>query len=79
MGKTNELNVSLNTKLCLTIQEASAYSGIGSKTIELLLKEPNCPFLLKVGNRRYVKRQLFEEYINNLETKEIDTKEVTLK
>lgn len=67
-------HVPLERKLCLSIKEASAYSGIGAKTVELMLKEPNCPFLLMVGNRRYVKRQLFEEFINSRETRELDAK-----
>lgn len=64
----------LNTKLCLTVPEAVTYSGLGRPTIEALLKDPKCNFLLKVGNRRYIKRQLFEEYLNDTGLTELTTK-----
>lgn len=66
--------VPLDKKLCLSVQEASAYSGIGVKTIELMLREPNCKFLLMVGNRRYVKRELFVDFINDVNTRKLATK-----
>lgn len=55
----------INEKLCLTIAEAVIYSGLGRTTIEAMLNEPDCDFVVKVGNRKYIKRQLFEQYINN--------------
>lgn len=66
--------VRLDTKLCLTLAEAVEYSGIGRSTIEAMLKDPDCKFLLKVGNRRYIKRQLFEAYLNDKNLTELKTK-----
>lgn len=51
-------------KLNLTIDEASKYSNIGTRKIKELLRNPQCPFVLYVGNKRLVKRKEFEEYIS---------------
>lgn len=56
-------NVPINQKLTLTIKEASIYSNIGIKKIDSMLRTPNCPFLLFVGNKKLVKRKEFEEFI----------------
>lgn len=55
--------VPISQKMTLTIREAAAYSGIGVNKLYNLLNAPNCPFVLFVGNRRLVKRKLFEDYI----------------
>lgn len=51
-------------KLNLTKQEAAAYSNIGINRIEESLKQPNCNFVLYVGNKKLVKRKEFEQYIS---------------
>lgn len=48
----------------LTIEEASAYFGIGVKKIRELTNSDNCPFVLWVGNKRLIKRVKFEEYLS---------------
>lgn len=50
-------------KVNLTIQEAAEYSNIGQTTIREILKNKNCTFLLKVGNRQLIKRKEFEKYL----------------
>ena len=50
-------------KVALTIEEASEYSNIGINRISNMLNEISCPFVLKVGNKRLVKRKEFEKYI----------------
>lgn len=47
----------------LTIEEASAYSGIGVNKIRELSNDENCPFVLWVGSKRLIKRKLFDKYI----------------
>ena len=54
-------------KLCLTVSEASKYSGIGINTISKLLNDPSCPFVMRVGRKRMVKREAFEEFIKSVE------------
>ena len=55
--------VPIYRKLALTIREAAAYSNIGMNKIDSLLKEPNCPFVLYIGNKKLVKRKEFEDFI----------------
>ncbi|MBR3809515.1 MAG: DNA-binding protein [Clostridia bacterium] len=57
-------SVPINLKVTLTIQEAANYSNIGINRLNTLLKTPNCPFVLFVGNKKLVKRKEFEEYIS---------------
>lgn len=55
--------VPIEQKLALTIKEAAEYSNIGINKIDYLLKQPNCPFVLYVGTKKLVKREIFEKYI----------------
>ena len=58
--------VPIHLKLALTSREAAAYSNIGINRIDAMLREPNCPFVLHVGEgKRLVKRLAFEEYISH--------------
>lgn len=50
-------------KITLTVEEAAEYSNIGINRISSMLNEISCPFVLKVGNKRLVKRKEFERYI----------------
>lgn len=38
--------VPIPQKLTLTIKEAAEYSNIGINKLSLLLRQPNCPFVL---------------------------------
>lgn len=58
--------IPLNEKLNLTVPEAAAYTGIGQIKIRSMMKEPNCPFLLKVSSHRFlVRRKELEEYLKS--------------
>ena len=50
--------------MLLSIREAAEYSNIGINKIDEMLKQPNCPFVLFVGNKKLVKRKAFEAYID---------------
>ena len=63
-GKKEKIVIPIKDKLNLTIKEAVLYSNIGETTIRKLLKEKGCPYLLKIGNKSFIKRQEFEKYIN---------------
>lgn len=52
-------------KYALTVDEAAAYFGIGAKKIRELSCGPNCKFVLWVGNKRLIKRELFEKYLSS--------------
>ena len=47
----------------LTLEEASAYSGIGINKLRELSDNKNCGFVLWVGSKRLIKRKLFDKYI----------------
>lgn len=66
MGKDeSKIEIPIWEKLNLSIEEAAAYSNIGIIKIRELLKNPSCPFLLKIGNKQVVKRKEFEKYLQN--------------
>lgn len=50
-------------KANLTLEEAAAYSGIGINKLRDLTSEQDCRFVLWVGNKRLIKRRLFDKYI----------------
>lgn len=47
----------------LSLEEASAYSGIGMNKLREITSDKNCKFVLWVGNKRLIKRKLFDLYI----------------
>ncbi len=64
VNESNALKIPFWCKLNMTIKEAAAYSNIGINKIEELLKQPQCDFVLYVGNKKLVKRKEFESYIS---------------
>ncbi len=56
--------VPIPQKVTLTIKEAAEYSNIGINRLENLLRNPCCPFVLYVGNKKLVKRKEFEKFIS---------------
>lgn len=56
--------VPIESKVTLTIKEATEYSNIGINKIESLLRTPRCPFVLYVGKKKLVKRKEFERFIS---------------
>lgn len=46
-------SVPIHLKLTLSIKEASEYSNIGINKIDAMLKQPNCPFVLYVGSKKW--------------------------
>ena len=57
------MNIPIQEKLCLTVEETAAYSNIGIKKISEIINNPMCDFVLHVGKKRLVKRKEFEKYI----------------
>lgn len=47
----------------LTLDEASAYSGIGINKLRALSDERNCTFVLWNGSKRLIKRKKLDEYL----------------
>ena len=59
--KKERLEVPIWHKPFLTIEEATAYTGIGRDTLREMTRFADCPFVLWVGHRRMIKRELFDE------------------
>ena len=59
----------LEHKPILTIREASFYTGISEQTQIQKTKHYPCPFVLWMGNRRFIKRKAFEKFIQTSEFK----------
>jgi excisionase len=60
--------LSINDKVSITVLEAAELSSIGKDKIYQLMKEPDCDFVLQVGEKKCViKREKFINYINSHE------------
>lgn len=68
MSKESETNyVPIWNKYALTIEEAAAYFRIGENAIRNIIHEnQDEKFWLMIGNRKLIKRKLFEDYLNNV-------------
>lgn len=47
----------------LSLEEAAAYSGIGINKLRNMTNDESCKFVLWVGNKRLIKRRLFDLFI----------------
>lgn len=52
-------------KVLLTREEAMQYSNIGANTLGNLMNMPKCPFVLKVGRKKLIKRKVFEQFLTD--------------
>lgn len=59
----NKKEIPIWEKSNLTLEEASAYFGIGVNTLKNMTASENCKFVLWVGTKRLIKRKLLEEYL----------------
>ena len=55
-------------KANLTLEEAAAYSNIGINKLREITNENGCTFVLFCGNKRLIKRKLFDKYLETLYT-----------
>lgn len=60
-------DIPIYQKQNLTLKEAAAYSNIGINRLNMLIKDPNCNFVLRVGTKKLIKRRLFDEYIESVD------------
>jgi len=65
-NKKDKLKVPVWHKPFLSIEEATAYTGIGRDTLREMTRFADCPFVLWVGKRRLIKREIFDEYIEKM-------------
>lgn len=57
--------VPIYEKSNLTLEEASAYFGIGINKLREITNDKNCKFVLWVGSKRLIKRKVCETYLEN--------------
>ena len=62
-GGASPRQVPIWEKSNLTLEEAAAYSGIGINKLREITNEDKCKFVLWVGNKRLIKRRLFDYFI----------------
>ena len=55
--------VDISKKWLLTLEEAAQYTGIGVNKLRELSNNENCNFVLWVGNKRLIKKRLFDKYM----------------
>ena len=65
-NQAEKIQVPVWYKTNLSIEEAAAYSGISRDKLYEMTNKEDCPFVLWIGNRRVIKRQVFDEYIANM-------------
>jgi len=60
------IHVPVSEKYALTLEEASAYFGIGVKKIKEISDAEDCPFVMWVGSRRMIKRKELEKHLSSV-------------
>lgn len=58
--------VPLWEKVTLSLEEATAFSGLGRDKLIELADDPDCEFIIWVGRKRLYKRKKLEEFIEKL-------------
>lgn len=62
----------LMEKVLLSIKEVCEYTGWGMTKTREILKRPESGFTVRVGNRLYVNKELFDEYLVKCAKYQID-------
>ena len=63
----NKTDIPIWEKYALTIDEAALYFRIGENAIRRIISEnQDASFWFMIGNRKLIKRVLFEEYMNGV-------------
>jgi hypothetical protein len=61
--KSNRIEVAIKDKYLLTIREAGACFGLGTKLLRRMAEENEGGFAIVIGNRYMIIRENFEKYI----------------
>lgn len=59
----NKNSIPLENKPLLTLNEASHFTGISREKLMEITNSKDCPFVLWIGNRRFIKQRIFNEFI----------------
>lgn len=64
----SKIRIPIWEKYILSIEEAAQYFQIGENKLRRIIEDnPDGEFILANGNRKQIKRQLFEKYIDRCE------------
>lgn len=66
MYKSERYYVPIHEKANLTLDEAAAYFNIGRDKIRKLTDDPDCQYVLFVGEKRLIKRRMFEKFLEGM-------------
>ena len=58
-----EKDVTIWHKSNLTLTEAAKYFNVGMDKLRKITNDEDCNFVLWVGNKRLIKRELMDEYL----------------
>ena len=58
-----EKDVPIWHKSILTLTEAAKYFNVGMDKLRKITNDEDCNFVLWVGNKRLIKRELMDEYL----------------
>ena len=60
-----QLQIPFYERYLMTVEETSAYFHIGSKKMyQMIMENPEAPWLLLNGNRKMIKREMFARWID---------------
>lgn len=66
-SKEKNYDMPFYAKYTLSVEEAAVYFHIGRARLRELANENlNAPYILMIGNRVFIKRKMFEEYIDQV-------------
>ena len=66
MNKAEKDNaVPVRNRALMTLEEAAAYTGIGTNKLRALCSQEGCNFVLWVGAKRMIKRKQLDEFLEN--------------
>lgn len=71
--KNNRIEVPIKDKYLLTIREAGAYFGLGTKYMRRMAELNEGGFAIFIGNKYMIIRRKFEEYMEGMAEKEYRT------
>ena len=66
MDRAERYQVPIWEKANLTLDEAAVYFNIGKHKLRQLTDTQDCPYVLFVGEKRLIKRQLFEKFLDGM-------------
>lgn len=58
--------IKLTEKALLCVGEMMLYTGWGENTVRDELNRPNCPYVVRKGNRLYANRRKLDQYLDSI-------------